>query len=120
MATLMATPSRTSQLNKVHKIVKKRYPTVAPDPERTVFEQLMFACCLENAHYDQAEEAYAALEHNFFDWNEIRVTTIRELSEVMACLPDPPAAANRVKRVLQSTFEARTSASRTSGPRSAA
>ena len=102
----MASPSRTSQLTKLHKIVKKRYPHVAAGLERPVFEQLVFAGCLENAHYDRAEQAYAALEQNFFDWNEIRVTTIRELSEVMACLPDPPAAANRVKRVLQSVFEA--------------
>jgi len=101
----MAAPSRTSQLNKVLKVLKKHYQAVAPDPNRSVFEQSVFACCLENAHYDRAEEAFAALEHNFFDWNEIRVTTIRELSEVMARLPDPPAAANRVKRVLQSIFE---------------
>ena len=102
----MASPSRTSQLNKLHKVVKKRYPHVPPELERPVFEQMVFACCLENAYYDRAEQAYAALEHSFFDWNEIRVTTIRELSEVMARLPDPPAAANRVKRVLQSVFEA--------------
>jgi endonuclease III len=72
-----------------------------------VFEQLVFACCLENAHYDRAELAYAALTDtgSFFDFNEIRVSTVRELSEAMACLPDPPAAANRVKRVLQSVFE---------------
>ena len=101
----MAAPTRTSQLNKVHKVLKKHYQIVPADPERTVFEQLVFACCLENAHSQLAEEAYAALEHNFFDWNEIRVTTIRELSEVMACLPRPPAAANRLKRVLQSIFE---------------
>ena len=75
--------------------------------ERSVFEQLLFACCLENAHYDRAELAYAALTDtgSFFDFNEIRVSTVRELSEAMACLPDPPAAANRVKRVLQSVFE---------------
>lgn len=101
----MAAPSRTAQLSKVHKVLKKHYQTVAPDPNRSVFEQSVFACCLENAHYDRAEEAFAALEHNFFDWNEIRVTTIRELSEVMSRLPDPPAAGNRVKRVLQSVFE---------------
>jgi len=101
----MAAPSRTSRLKKVHKVVKKHYQPVAPDPNRSVFEQSVFACCLENAHYDRAEEGFAALECNFFDWNEIRVTTIRELSEVMARLPDPPAAANRVKRVLQSVFE---------------
>ena len=43
--------------------------------------------------------------HTFFDWNEVRVTSISELSEVMACLPDPRAAANRVKRVLHAVFE---------------
>ena len=47
-----------------------------------------------------------ALVHTFFDWNEVRVTSISELSEVMACLPDPRAAANRIKRVLHAVFEA--------------
>ncbi len=103
----MAAPSRTSQFSKVHKVLKKHYQAVPPDPNRTVFEHLVLACCLENAHYDRAELAYAALSDSgsFFDWNEIRVSTVRELSEAMACLPDPPAAANRVKRVLQSVFE---------------
>jgi endonuclease-3 len=101
----MAAPSRTTQLNKIHKVLKKHYSAVHPDPNRSVFDHLVFACCLQNAHYDRAEEAFAALEHNFFDWNEIRVTTIRELSEVLGALPDPPAAANRVKRALQSIFE---------------
>jgi len=53
-----------------------------------------------------SQEAFAALVHTFFDWNEVRVTSISELSEVMACLPDPRGAANRVKRVLHAVFEA--------------
>ena len=53
----------------------------------------MFACCLEDAGYEAAEEAFAALVHTFFDWNEIRVTSLSELSEVMAGLPDPRVAA---------------------------
>ena len=71
-----------------------------------MIEHLLFACCLEDAHHDAAEESFAALVHTFFDWNEVRVTSISELSEVMACLPDPRAAANRIKRVLHSIFEA--------------
>ena len=106
MANFMAGPSRTSQFNKVHKTLKKHYKPVVPDPERPVLEHLLMACCLENAHYPVAEESLAALVHTFFDWNEIRVSTIRELAEVMAALPDPPAAASRVKRVLQHVFEA--------------
>jgi endonuclease III len=101
----MASPSRSTQFSKLHKVLKKRFEAVAADANRTVFEQMVFACCLENAHYDKAEEAFAALEHNFFDWNEIRVSTVRELCDVFGCLPQPPAAANRVKRVLQSIFE---------------
>lgn len=101
----MSSPSRTTQFNKVHKVLKKHYKTVVPDPDRSVLEHLLFACCAENAHYDAAEESFAALVHNFYDFNEIRVSSIRELAEVMSGLPDPAAAANRVKRVLQSVFE---------------
>ena len=74
-------------------------------PERPVLEHLLFACCLENARYAAAEEAFAAMVEAFFDWNEIRVSSVRELAEVMARLPDPPAAAGRLKRVLQHVFE---------------
>ncbi len=102
----MASTSRSGQFVKLHKVLKKHYSPVTPDAERPVLEHLLFASCLENAHHNAAEEAFAALVEAFFDWNEIRVSTVRELSEVMAGLPDPAAAANRVKRVLQSVFEA--------------
>lgn len=102
----MSSPSRSAQFAKVLKVVKKYYKPVAPDSNRSVLEHLLFACCLENAHYDVAEESFLALVHNFFDWNEVRVSTVRELSEVMTRLPEPAAAATRVKNNLQSVFEA--------------
>ena len=102
----MTAVSRTTQFAKVLKVLKKYYKPALPSKGRTVFEHLLFACCLEDAHHDAAEEAFAALVHTFFDWNEVRVTSISELSEVMACLPDPRAAANRIKRVLHAVFEA--------------
>ena len=102
----MTAPSRTAQFAKVHKVLKKHYKPAPVNAARTVIEHLLFACCLEDAPHDAAEEAFAALVHTFFDWNEVRVTSISELSEVMACLPDPRAAANRVKRVLHAVFEA--------------
>jgi hypothetical protein len=101
----MAAVSRTAQFAKVHKILKKYYKPVALPAERSVLEHLLFACCLEDARYDAAEEAFAALVHTFFDWNEVRVTSLSELSEVMAALPDPRVAANRIKRVLHGVFE---------------
>ncbi len=102
----MTAVSRTAQFTKVQKVLKKHYKPASPGAGRSVIEHLLFACCLEDAHHDAAEESFAALVHTFFDWNEVRVTSISELSEVMACLPDPRAAANRIKRVLHSIFEA--------------
>jgi endonuclease-3 len=101
----MTSANRSAIFGKIHKVLKKYYKPSAPPEERTVLEHLLFACALEDARYEQAEEAFAALKHTFFDWNEVRVTSISELSEVMAVLPDPRAAANRIKRVLHAIFE---------------
>jgi endonuclease III len=102
----MTPVTRTAQFAKVHKAIKKHYKPAPASAGRTVMEHLLFGCCLEDAPHDAAEEAFAALVHTFFDWNEVRVTSMSELSEVMACLPDPRAAANRIKRVLHAVFEA--------------
>jgi endonuclease-3 len=102
----MSSLSRTALFSKLHKVLKKSYHPVEPDPNRPVLEQLLYGCLLENAHYAATEEAYAALVHGFYDWNEIRVSSVRELAEVMSGLPDPPAAATRLKRILQTVFEA--------------
>ena len=101
----MASVSRTALFGKIHKILKKHHKPISPPAERTVLEHLLFACVLENARFELAEEAFAALRHTFYDWNEVRVTSISELSEIMSAVPDPRAAANRIKRVLHSIFE---------------
>src|SRR5262249_55230356 len=73
--------------------------------EQQVLDSLLFACVLENARYDVAQQAYAKVQAAFFDWNEIRVSTVKELAEVMDMLPEATEAAARLKGVLQSVFE---------------
>jgi hypothetical protein len=97
--------NRTALLTKAHKVLKKHYKPIAPPEERSVLEHLLYACCLENARHEAADEAYARLKELFFDLNEIRVTTVTEIAEGMAGIPDASAAAQRVKRSLQSVFE---------------
>ena len=87
------------------KVVKKHYKPVAPPKERSLLQNLLFACCLENSLHDAAEKVFHSLSTDYFDWNEVRVSTIRELSEVLKPLNDPTEAATRLKRVLQSVFE---------------
>ena len=101
----MATPNRAALISKTHKALKQHFETVLPDAKRPLLEQLLFACCLENAHYEAAEKVFARLGHNFFDWNEVRVSTVAELAEAMKELPEPTVAASNVKKLLQSVFE---------------
>ncbi|MBI3462729.1 MAG: hypothetical protein HY000_06665, partial [Planctomycetes bacterium] len=70
------TTSNRGLLTKVHKVLKKHYKPIAPSADRPVMEQMLFACCLENTHYEQAEQAFAALSDAFLDWNEVRVSTV--------------------------------------------
>lgn len=101
----MTTTNRSALLTKVHKVLKKHYKPVVPPADRTVLEHLLYACCLENARYEAADEAFARLKELYFDWNEIRVTTVSELAEVMHGIPDAAAAGQRIKKALQSVFE---------------
>jgi hypothetical protein len=101
----MAVPNRAAIVKKFHRVLKKNYTPVLPPADRTVMEHLIYACCLENSSYDKADRAFAVLKNEFFDWNEIRVTTIGELVESLAGLADPPATAGALKQILQSLFE---------------
>ena len=102
----MTGSNRAAILSKVHKVLKKHYKPAVPPAERSVLEHLLYACCLENARVEAADEAFAKLKELFFDWNEVRVTTTTELAEVMTSIPDAAAAATRIKKSLQSVFEA--------------
>jgi len=101
----MTTSNRSALLSKIYKVLKKHYKPVAPPADRPALEHLLYGCLLENARYDAADEAFAKLKELYFDWNEIRVTTVTELAEGMGGIPDSAAAAQRVKRALQSIFE---------------
>jgi endonuclease-3 len=101
----MSASNRQTLINKTFKVLKKHYESVAPPSDRSVLEHLLYACCLENSKHENVDEVFAKLEQNYFDWNEVRVTTVAELAEVMASLPDPGDAAQRLKRGLQGIFE---------------
>jgi len=101
----MASVNRTAVLTKLHKVLKKHYQPTPPPPPRPLLDNLLFACVLENAPQAAAEQAFQLVSTSFFDWNEVRVSTAKELSEVMKMLPDPVGASNNLKRALQGIFE---------------
>ena len=101
----MAPSNRAALLSKTHRVLKKHFNPAVPPPERSLLEHLIFACCLENSLHAGAESAYMALVEQFFDWNEVRVSSVRELAEVLSDLGDGKDAAARLKGALQSVFE---------------
>jgi endonuclease III len=101
----MTTSNRAAVLNKTYRVLKRTYEHTALRGEQPLLETLLFAACLENTRHDVAREALTKLRNSFFDWNEIRVSTVKELAEVMTSLAEPAAAAARLKGILQSVFE---------------
>ena len=101
----MSSTNRASLINKLYKVAKKKYSPVAPLSNRGVLEHMLYACCLENGSYEAADEAFAKLEQQYYDWNEVRVTTTVELAETMKCLNRPEDVANSIKKTLHGIFE---------------
>ena len=98
---MAANPNRSTIYTKCHKVLKKHYKPVAP-PELSVLDTLMYSFCLENSPHDKADQAFEQLKSTYFDWNEVRVTTISELAESMQGSVE---SATNLKRTLHSMFE---------------
>lgn len=103
----MSSNNRGDRIQLLQKVLKKHFKPVPPTEGRSVLEQLVYASCLEDAPYEAADEAFQRVQEVYFDWNEIRVTTVTELADALRNLPNPTAAAARIKRGLQAIFEAR-------------
>ncbi|MBX9579084.1 MAG: hypothetical protein K2X87_02150 [Gemmataceae bacterium] len=89
--------------------LRKRFPlpAVPADTGRTVLEELIYAACREGTTAADADRAYAALKAAFVDWNEVRVSTVPEVAEVLRPLPHPGGRAKRIIALLQAVFEER-------------
>ncbi|MCL2304272.1 MAG: hypothetical protein FWC43_02900 [Planctomycetaceae bacterium] len=97
--------NRTTKIKSFQKFLKKRYKHVPQTQSRKVLEHLIYAACLENATFEQADAAFSVLEHHYIDWNEIRVSTANELAYTFPHLPDAVTAGERIRKSLQAVFD---------------
>jgi endonuclease III len=70
-----------------------------------VLEQFVYAICREGVTPEAADRAFRNLRERFFDWNEVRVSSTRELAEALEGLPDAEGRAQRLVDFLQEVFE---------------
>jgi hypothetical protein len=101
----MSATNRAKLITKLQAALKKHYDVAPATPSRPLLEHALYACLLEDCPADLADEGLAKLEQDYFDWNEVRVTTVTELAGVLSSLPDPAKAAQRLKSILQAIFE---------------
>lgn len=101
----MATPNRSNLIARALKVVRKHFKPVPPPKDRTLFEHLVFACLVEDSPNESAEQVFNALKQEYFGWNEVRVSTIRELTDALKPLVNPAESAARLKQSLHSVFE---------------
>lgn len=70
-----------------------------------VLEQFIYAVCRQGATRAVADHAFRKLRENFFDWNEVRVSSVREIADALDELPHPEARAQKIIDFLQEVFE---------------
>jgi endonuclease-3 len=84
--------------------LRKHYDPAEPET-RPVLEQFLYAICREGATREQADQAFRNLRDRFYDWNEVRVSSVREVEEALEDVPDAELRANRLISFLQEVFE---------------
>lgn len=88
--------------------LKKKFPLPTPeaaDETRPVLEELIYAICREGTTSADADRAYHHLRKVFIDWNEVRVSTVQEVAEVLRPLPNAGLRAGWIIALLQAVFE---------------
>lgn len=98
------TTNKQRILTQVFGTLRKRYEPGEPKT-RPVFEQFVYAVLREGATREQADRAYSTLQERFFDWNEVRVSSPKEVEEALADLPAAELRASRLISLLQEVFE---------------
>src|SRR6476646_6658545 len=71
---------------------------------RPVLDQVIYGLCREDATPEQADEAFDSLRERFFDWDEVRVSSVRELADSFEGLTHAEARAQRLVSFLQKVF----------------
>ena len=99
----MATVTSKQQI--INQALAAAAPVAEPDAPLPVLEQFIYGICRENATPEQAQVAYENLRTQFFDWNEVRVSAVREIEEAMEGMADTERRAERIISFLQEVFE---------------
>ena len=101
----MAAPGKAQMLNEVHTLLKKRYKLEPRSERLPLLEAVVYGICHEGATREQANQALNRFRDQFFDWNEVRVSSIDEIKGILAGQSDAESRASALRRFLRQLFE---------------
>jgi endonuclease-3 len=101
----MSSQTKTQILNEIYALLRRRYKVEPRSSRLSVLEAIVFGICNEGTTFEQANQALSRFKDHFFDWNEVRVSTLQEIEDVLAGLPEPAQRAIQLRRFLRQLFE---------------
>jgi endonuclease-3 len=69
-----------------------------------VLNAVVYGICHEDTTREHANQALSRFNDEFFDWNEIRVSSVDEIQKTLAGIPEPEPRAQRIRRFLRQLF----------------
>jgi endonuclease III len=102
----MATQSKAQFLTDVYTLLKRRYKLKGDRnaSRLSVLKAVVYGICHEDTSREHANQALSRFKDEFFDWNEVRVSSLDEIQESLAGIPEPEERARRIRRFLRQLF----------------
>jgi endonuclease-3 len=100
----MAAPSKSQILDKIHPLLARCYKLGPREAKMSVLEAVLYGICHEGTTREQANQAINRFKDAFFDWNELRVSSVEEIQDALAGLPEPEVKAQRLRKFLRQIF----------------
>lgn len=102
---MLAIMNKQDLLAKALKQLDRKLPPADGAEARPVLEEVLYAVVREGFTTEGADAAFAKFKGTFFDWNEVRVSTVPEIAEALKGVPDGGRKAQRINEILQYVFE---------------
>lgn len=96
---------KVTACKKLTTLLQKDYGKTIPKLKHPVLETILFAVCLEDSPWKDAEASYEKLLKSYFDLNEIRVSSVTELERTLNDLKDADWKGLRIRSILRFVFE---------------
>lgn len=103
----MAFKQRQKRLKKTAVLLRKQYPMAragVTSEESDLIRVLVLAAITDDPYGKSAIQAVKRMERDYVDWNEVRVSSSHELSDLLKSYHLDPERANELKSLLQMIF----------------